>query len=155
MALEIERKFLVTDDGYKNSAKKTLYRQGYLSLTPERTVRVRICDDKAYLTIKGNLNGITRPEFEYSIPVSDAEVLLSMCEKPIIEKYRYTLTYDGVTWIVDEFSGDNEGLVIAEVELDDENQPFSKPGWAGEEVSGDPRYYSSNLVRYPYKSWNR
>ncbi len=153
MALEIERKFLVTDEKYKKSALKSYYRQGYLSLHPERTVRVRICDNKAFLTIKGKTTGFSRSEFEYPIPLSDADILLTLCEKPLIEKYRYTLTYDGMTWAVDEFLGDNEGLVIAEIELNDENQLFTKPDWIGKEVTSDPRYYNSNLIHNPYKNW--
>ncbi len=151
--LEIERKFLVLNHDYKANAQRSLFRQGYLSSHPERTVRVRIAHDKGVLTIKGPTTGASRQEFEYPLPLSDAQSLLMLCEKPIIEKYRYTLEYQGMLWEVDEFLGDNEGLILAEIELPSEDTPFLKPHWIGEEVTGDPRYYNSYLIRNPYKTW--
>lgn len=153
MALEIERKFLVEGDGYRKNSIKSYYVQGYLSSNENRVVRVRIMDNTATLTIKGKNMGATRLEFEYPIPLSDAEKIISLCEKPLIEKYRYTLTVEGCTWVVDEFLGENEGLIIAEIELKDENQTFNKPDWIGKEVTSDPRYYNSNLISSPYKTW--
>ncbi|NLM74771.1 MAG: CYTH domain-containing protein [Clostridiaceae bacterium] len=155
MALEIERKFLVTNSDYKKGAVRSFYSQGYLSDDPDRIVRVRICDDSAFLTIKSRKNDLERYEFEYPIPLSDAEVLLSLCKKPIVRKYRYTLTYKGFTWQVDEFLDENQGLVIAEIELEDSSQPFEKPHWIGKEVTSDPRYYNANLIRHPYNMWNK
>jgi len=153
MGTEIERKFLVKEGSWREAAGET-YRQGYLSTVKERTVRVRTIGDKGYLTIKGISIGASRLEFEYEIPVADAEELLdSLCEKPLIEKNRYKLDHGGLTWEVDVFFGDNEGLVVAEVELQSENQVFEKPDWVGEEVSSDPRYYNANLIRNPYSSW--
>jgi len=154
MAKEIERKFLVKSDEWKTLAKGTLYRQGYLSTVKERVVRVRTIDDKGFLTVKGRVEGISRSEFEYAIPDEDANLILdSLCEKPIIEKYRSKIEYKGAIWEVDEFLGENEGLVIAEVELNDENQFVEIPEWIGEEVSGNPRYFNSNLINNPYKNW--
>lgn len=153
MSLEIERKFLVLNEGYKKNSRKSLYCQGYLSRHPHRTVRVRIADDKAMLTIKGPSSGATRQEFEYALPISDAKALLELCEKPLIEKYRYAVEYEGMLWEVDEFLGDNEGLVIAELELPYEDAPFARPDWVGQEVTGDVRYYNSYLIQHPYKTW--
>ena len=154
MAKEIERKFLVAGDEWKKLAQGTHFRQGYLSTVKERTVRVRTIDDKGYLTIKGITVGATRLEYEYDIPASDAnEMLADLCEKPIIEKHRYKIAFDGLTWEVDEFHGENEGLVVAEVELTSEDQQFEKPSWIGEEVTSDPRYYNSNLIAHPYTTW--
>jgi adenylate cyclase len=153
MALEIERKFLVKK-GDRPSAKGTKYRQGYLNSFRERTVRVRTIGDKGYLTVKGISRGSVRLEYEYEIPVSEAAVMLDdLCEKPLIEKKRYKIEYRGLTWEVDEFFGANEGLVVAEVELEREDQEFVKPDWVGEEVTGDPKYYNANLVHYPYEKW--
>lgn len=154
MAKEIERKFLVKSDAWKRVARGTLYRQGYLSTIKERVVRVRTIDEKGFLTIKGKVEGISRSEFEYEIPAEDANLMLdSLCEKPIIEKYRAKIDYEGAIWEVDEFLGENEGLVIAEVELNDENQVVEIPEWIGEEVSGNPKYFNSNLITNPYKKW--
>lgn len=156
MAKEIEKKFLVKNDSWKKGAKVTYYRQGYLSSIKERVVRVRTIDKKGYLTIKGITVGVTRNEFEYEIPVEDANIMLdNLCEKPIIEKNRAKVEYEGLTWEIDEFFGENEGLVVAEVELKDENQEFKKPDWIGEEVSGDPRYFNSNLIKHPFTKWNK
>lgn len=154
MAKEIERKFLVSGDAWRALAQGTVYRQGYLSTVKERTVRVRTIDDKAYLTIKGVTVGATRAEYEYEVPAADAnEMLDDLCEKPIIEKTRYKIPHEGFTWEVDEFAGVNEGLIVAEIELADEDQAFTKPDWIGEEVSGDPRYFNANLIANPYTSW--
>lgn len=156
MAKEIERKFLVVGDAWRKLAKGTHYRQGYLNSIKERTVRIRTIDDKAFLTIKGPTIGVTRMEFEYEIPHNDCvEMLTYLAEQPIIEKIRYKIALDGLIWEIDEFLGVNEGLIIAEVELQSEDQSFSKPEWIGEEVSTDPRYFNSNLVKQPYTSWKK
>ncbi len=152
MAREIERKFLIKGSVWRR-AGATRLRQGYLSSVQERTVRVRTVGDHAYLTIKGIAVGATRLEFEYEIPCEDAKELLNICEMPLIEKDRYRVEEGGVVWEIDEFFGENEGLVIAEVELDSEDQPFTKPDWVGEEVTGDPRYFNSNLIKKPYTKW--
>jgi adenylate cyclase len=153
MPIEIERKFLVKNDAYKNNAVKKLYRQGYLSTDKTRTVRIRILDESAMLTIKGPSIGSARPEYEYPIPLEDAESLLALCKKPLIEKYRYRTTFENRIWEVDEFLGDNEGLIVAEIELEHEDQPFIKPEWVGREVTSDPRYFNSNLTHHPFKEW--
>jgi len=154
MGYEIERKFLVVGNQWKKDIDGTLYRQGYLSTEKERTVRVRSIENSAFLTVKGINSGICRLEFEYEIPLYDAEVMLDdLCEQPIIEKYRYRIIYKGFTWEVDEFLGENAGLVIAEIELDYEEQSFERPPWIGKEVSGDPRYFNSALSIHPYQSW--
>ncbi|MEN8154492.1 MAG: CYTH domain-containing protein [Acidobacteriota bacterium] len=154
MGKEIERKFLITGEAWKDLAKGILYRQGYLSTVKERTVRVRTIDDKGYLTIKGITTGATRAEYEYEISASDAnEMLDNLCEKPIIEKNRYKIEYEGLIWEVDEFFGENNGLIVAEVELTSEDQSIKKPEWIGEEVTGDPRYFNSNLIKNPYTKW--
>jgi adenylate cyclase len=152
MALEIERKFLVTGRDWQ-SATGIQFSQGYLSKDKNRTVRVRVAGHQGFLTIKGATIGATRAEFEYEIPVADAESLLTMCEGPIIKKVRYNIDYKGFTWEVDEFHGENVGLVVAEIELSDENQAFEKPSWIGEEVTYDPRYFNSNLAQQPYITW--
>ena len=152
MAKEIERKFLVKDDTWRD-AKGIRYRQGYLSSVKERTVRVRTTEDKGYLTVKGVAVGATRLEFEYEIPRQDADTLLDICEQPLIEKNRYKVTHDGFVWEVDEFFGDNQGLIIAELELESEDQEFPRPDWVGEEVTGDSRYFNSNLIKNPYTHW--
>lgn len=154
MAKEIERKFLVVGDTWRALAKGTRYRQGYLSTVKERTVRVRTIDDMGFLTIKGVTVGASRLEFEYDIPVKDATQLLDeICEKPIIDKHRYKIQYEGLVWEVDEFHGENEGLIVAEVELGSEDQQFKKPDWTGEEVTSDTRYFNSNLIRHPFTKW--
>jgi adenylate cyclase len=154
MGKEIERKFLVTDESFRSLANGTKYRQGYLNSTKERVVRVRTIDDKGFLTIKGITVGATRVEYEYEIPTAEATAMLDdLCEKPLIEKNRYKITFDEFIWEVDEFFGENQGLVVAEVELENEDQPFTKPEWIGEEVTGDPRYFNSNLIQHPYKNW--
>ena len=155
MAKEIERKFLVIGDDWRQLAKGTHYRQGYLNSAKERTVRIRTIDDKAYLTVKGPTVGVTRQEYEYEIPHADCvQMLEHLAEKPIIEKTRYKIPFAGLTWEIDEFFGVNAGLIVAEVELASESQAFEKPAWVGEEISSDPRYFNSNLVKNPYTTWN-
>ncbi|MBO7337802.1 MAG: CYTH domain-containing protein [Paludibacteraceae bacterium] len=153
MAKEIERKFLVTSDAYKNSPRK-YYKQGYLSTDPDKTVRVRVAGDRGFITIKGRNSGVTRAEYEYEISVGDAnEMLDNLVKTGLIEKWRYVCEHDGKTWEVDEFLGDNAGLVVAEIELGSEGEAFAKPEWVGDEVSGDARYYNSSLSQHPYKDW--
>ncbi len=154
MGKEIERKFLIKNDSWKGLAEGSVYRQGYLSTVKERTVRVRTIAKKGYLTIKGITKGATRLEYEYEISVSDANEMLNiLCEKPIIEKKRYKIEYKGMIWEVDEFFGENEGLVFAEIELLSEDQNFEIPEWIGKEVTGDQRYFNSNLIKNPFKNW--
>ena len=154
MGIEIERKFLLIGSQWKELATATPYRQGYLNSAKERTVRVRTIADKGFLTIKGISVGATRVEYEYEIPHDDADALLDgLCEKPLIEKNRYKIAHQGFTWEVDEFFGENDGLVVAEIELESEDQPFDKPKWIGEEVTGDPRYFNSSLIKEPYAQW--
>ena len=152
MAKEIERKFLVKEGSWRH-AQGTQYRQGYLNSVKERIVRVRTIDNKGYLTIKGITVGASRMEFEYEIPLQDANELLDICEKPLIEKIRYKVEDGGVVWEVDEFTGENQGLIVAEVELQSEDQQFAKPEWIAAEVTGDPRYFNSNLIKTPYTKW--
>lgn len=154
MPLEIERKFLVQGSDWKTSTGKR-YTQGYLNLDKERTVRVRLAGQQALLTIKGITTGASRSEFEYQIPTDDAEDLLKMCEGKIIAKIRHTVFHHGTKWEIDEFLGDNEGLIIAEVELDSEDQAFEKPHWLGEDVTDDPRYFNSNLAVNPFCQWHQ
>lgn len=154
MGRETERKFIVNSDTYKQLSEGVLYRQGYLNSSMQRTVRVRVIDDKGYITVKGPSKGATRSEYEYGIPLDDAnEMLEHLCEKPIIEKFRYKYLFQGFLWEIDEFLGENLGLVIAEIELPDESTVFKKPDWVGEEVTGDPKYFNSNLINNPYKHW--
>jgi len=154
MGKEVERKFLVRGDGWRSLAKGTAYRQGYLNSAKERTVRIRKIDDRAFLTIKGLTVGATRAEYEYEIPVADCDAMLdALAEKPIIEKKRYKIPLEGLTWEIDEFFGDNTGLIVAEVELGSEGQTFRKPEWVGEEVTADLRYFNSNLIKHPYRKW--
>jgi adenylate cyclase len=156
MGTEIERKFLVHGTRWRDLAAGVLYRQGYISTAPERTVRVRIAGDQGYLTIKGKTQGIARSEFEYAIPVEDAAQMLdTLCDRPLIEKYRHKISLNDLIWEVDEFLGDNQGLVIAEVELHDENQAIDLPDWVGEEVSGDLRYYNASLAKHPFQRWTQ
>lgn len=156
MPKEIERKFLVKGDAWRELASGEVYRQGYLSSTKERTVRVRTAGKNGYLTIKGINVRATRREYEYPIPLKDADEMLDkLCQRPLIEKNRYRISYRGLTWEVDEFSGENKGLIIAEVELSDENQDIELPEWIGREVTGDAKYYNANLVQYPYSQWKK
>lgn len=154
MGVEIERKFLLRDDRWKSLGQGVLLRQGYLSSHPERVVRVRIEGASAMMTIKGRSSGARRGEWEYPIPLEDAQIFLdSLCEKPVIEKYRYRIVFDGMVWEVDEFLGENAGLVVAEIELTSEDQLFNRPEWIGNEVTDDARYFNANLLRQPFSSW--
>ncbi|WP_426174863.1 CYTH domain-containing protein [Massilia sp. TWR1-2-2] len=154
MGVEIERKFLLAADGWRALGAPVLLRQGYLSSDPARVVRVRVEGEHACMTIKGQSVGATRGEWEYPISLADANELLErLCEQPIVEKYRRRIDFAGNTWEVDEFLGANEGLVLAEIELGAEDQQFDKPEWIGDDVTGDRRYYNSNLVRHPFSSW--
>jgi CYTH domain-containing protein len=156
MGKEIERKFLIAGEEWRKLASGTAYRQGYLSTVKERTVRVRTINDKGFLTIKGVTVGATRAEYEYPIPAADAgEMLTNLCEKPLVEKNRYKIKQGELTWEIDEFLGDNQGLTVAEIELSDESQKFEKPAWIAAEVTGDPRYFNSNLIKNPYKNWKK
>lgn len=154
--IEIERKFLVSSNAFKNDAlRKNHIAQGYLNSAPDRTVRVRIKGDKGYLTIKGKSNetGLSRFEWEKEIPLADAKALLLLCEKGIIEKNRYEVPVGKHLFEVDEFFGENEGLLLAEVELQSESEFFEKPHWLGEEVTQDQRYYNSYLSKNSFTSW--
>ncbi|WP_394748269.1 CYTH domain-containing protein [Spongiimicrobium salis] len=156
--IEIERKFLVNSDAYKQQAfRKERIVQGFLNTAPERTVRIRIQGEKAYLTIKGKSNkqGTSRFEWEKVIPKTDAEALLPLCEKGVIEKVRYHVSCEDHVYEVDEFFGDNAGLVIAEIELRHEDEAFTRLDWLGREVTGDTRYYNSQLSKQPYNTWNK
>ncbi len=154
--IEIERKFLTTSDTFKAVAfKQTRITQGYLSSVPDRTVRVRIKGEKGYLTIKGmsNESGLSRFEWEKEIPIKEAESLLLLCEKGIIDKCRYEVKFGNHIFEVDEFYGENEGLIFAEIELKSENESFEKPTWIGQEVTNDSKYYNSYLSKNPYVDW--
>lgn len=154
MGIEIERKFLVTGDGWRQPASaQTRFSQGYLSRDPARTVRVRLAGERAWLTIKGATRGATRAEFEYEIPPADAAQLLAMCDGPVVDKIRHLCVFDGMSWEVDEFLGANAGLVVAEIELQSEDQVFARPSWLGAEVTCDARYVNANLAVRPYSSW--
>lgn len=154
MPLEIERKFLVDKTKWTAPAEGTTVRQGYLpGEGSPLLVRIRRQNEKAFLTLKGRNNGITRAEYEYEIPAAEADELLTLCKRPLIEKTRYLIPFDGHTWEVDVFAGENEGLILAEIELQDENESFVKPDWLGQEVSADSRYYNSNLAENPYADW--
>lgn len=154
MGTEIERKFLLNGDAWRALAKGVMYRQGYLNSAKERTVRVRTVGEKALLTIKGITVGNTRAEYEYPIPPDECNAMLDfLAEKPLIEKKRYRVSHGGLIWEIDEFFGENQGLIVAEVELAREDQRFDKPDWVGEEVSSDPRYFNANLVRHPFTQW--
>ena len=151
---EIERKFLVIKEMFNPVGKCISMKQGYLTVDNKKVIRVRVADDKGFITIKGPMTGITRPEFEYEIPKNEAEILVGMCENRIIEKERYIEKYRGMIWEVDIFTKENTGLMIAEIELEFENQTFETPPWIGEEVTFDKRYYNSWLTRNPFNTWN-
>lgn len=155
MAQEIERKYLVKGDFKSEAFKSTRITQGYLSSVPERTVRVRVKGDKGFITIKGigNESGASRFEWEKEIPVEEVRDLLKICEPGVIDKTRYLVKNGDLTFEVDEFYGDNDGLTVAEIELPDENTQFNRPAWLGEEVTGDVRFYNSMLMKNPYKNW--
>ncbi len=155
MAFEIERKFLVASTDFLDGISPTHFRQGYLNSDSRRTVRIRVAGEQAMITIKGLNVGMTRPEFEYSIPLADGHQLLELCEPPLIEKNRFLVEFAERTWEVDVFLGDNEGLVVAEIELGHESDQFDPPPWLAEEVTSDSRYFNSNLVAHPYKSWDQ
>jgi adenylate cyclase len=153
--LEIERKFLIVSDGWRSlveGAPKRLS-QGYLCSDPRKSVRVRIAGERATVTVKGAREGITRLELQYDIPVRDAELMLALCERPLIDKTRYIVRHDGMKWEVDIFHAENEGLMVAEIELEREDQPVKIPDWVGQEVSHEARYYNSCLAKNPYSSW--
>ena len=154
MGKEVERKFLVKPGAWTPEGAGTWYKQGYLSSQKERVVRVRIAGTKSMLTIKGPTTGVTRSEFEYPIPLEDASILLdTLCEKPLIDKHRHLEVHGGKTWEIDVFHGENEGLVVAEIELTSEAEAFEHPAWLAEEVSSDPRYFNSNLLKNPFSTW--
>jgi adenylate cyclase len=155
MAQEIERKFLVLGDAWRDQVlRQTRMRQGYLNESPMSSVRVRVEDDKAFLNIKSATLGVFRKEYEYPMPVDEAnEILNDLAHKPLIEKTRHFVKYAGHVWEVDVFEGDNRGLIVAEVELDHEDEAVELPPWIGEEVSADPRYYNVCLVKHPFKDW--
>lgn len=158
MPTEIERKFLVRGDEWRTDTPKR-YRQGYLTRDRERSVRVRLIEDKGgergFLTVKGVSRGAARAEYEYAIPPTDArEMLDSLCLRPLIEKARHRVHYGGLLWEIDEFFGDNAGLIMAEVELKDEAQEVPMPPWIDREVTGNPNYFNSNLSRHPYREWS-
>jgi len=154
MGIEIERKYLVKNDSWKAGADKgRLCRQGYLLSNGGATVRIRVIGEKAFLTVKGASSGISRTEFEYEIPTVDAEALLELCDN-LVEKVRYLISYAGMVWELDVFAGANEGLIMAEIELESEGQEVGLPEWAGEEVSGDPRYYNACLAKHPFTRWH-
>jgi len=156
MAVEIEHKFLISNDSWRdNVSHSKKYIQGYMSTNEKCSVRVRIDGDQAFLNIKSKTLGTKRQEFEYPLPYDEAKLILeTLCDKPLIEKIRYFVPYAGHTWEIDVFSGENEGLVVAEIELECEEENFTKPGWIGKEVSDDPRYYNICLVDNPYSSWS-
>jgi len=154
VAQEIERKFLVTNDAWRGLGTHSVFRQGYLSTVKERTVRVRVIGDRGFLTIKGITVGATRTEFEYPIPADDAEAMLDdLCERPLIEKTRHIVESGELTWEIDEFAGVNQGLIVAEVELESADQEILLPEWIGAEVTDDPRYFNANLIADPYSKW--
>ncbi len=154
MSLEIERKFLVRSDAWRALGEPVTIRQGYICADPVRVVRVRIAGEGAWLAVKGLNIGATRIEFEYPIPLQDAaDMLDGFCERPILEKRRTRIPVGDVTWEVDEFLGDNAGLIVAEVELGTADQALTVPDWIGVEVTGDARYFNSNLIAHPYSSW--
>ena len=157
MGVEIERKFLVVDDSWRDGAPAGMqYRQGYLSTDPRNSVRVRVSGDRAWLNIKSAASGVTRHEYEYEIPPADAHAILGdLCVKPLIEKTRFVVEHDGRGWEIDVFEGDNAGLVVAEIELESEGEEFLLPPWAGEDVSSDARYYNQRLVEHPYSGWTK
>jgi CYTH domain-containing protein len=154
VGIEIERKFLLKGEAWRALGHPVQYRQGYLNRSKERTVRVRRAGEKGYLTIKGISRGAKRTEYEYEIPKEDATAMLKdLVEKSIIEKDRFRIEYNGLTWEIDEFFGENQGLILAEVELESEDQKIELPDWIEKEVTHDPRYYNSNLVTHPYSKW--
>ena len=156
MGLEIERKLLLKNEDWKTECGKGIkIRQGYLNSHVERTVRVRLSGEKGEITIKGKTNNLTRKEFEYQVPFEDALSLIELCETPLIEKTRFIINKGNQIWEIDEFKGENQGLVVAEIELDNENQSLELPSWVGVEVSQDSKYYNSSLIVNPFKNWSK
>jgi len=157
MAIEIEHKFLLANDAWRQYTTRSIaYKQGYLSSQASSSIRVRISDERAWLNIKSATIGTHRHEYEYEIPLADAtEILNTLCKKPLIEKTRYFIDTEQHVWEIDEFHGDNLGLVVAEIELSEINQDFEKPQWLGEEVTQDMRYYNNNLAVHPYSEWSK
>lgn len=157
MPIEIERKFLLKDETWRDLVEKSInIIQGYLANTGRSSIRIRLSDEQASLNIKGMTLGVTRSEYDYPIPVEEARSLLKdLCIGPLIEKTRHHLEYRGHSWEIDEFTGENAGLIVAEIELDDPRENFAVPGWLGEEVSDDPRYYNICLVEQPYSAWKK
>ena len=157
MAIEIEHKFLLANDDWRKHVSRSVkYRQGYLSSQASSSIRVRISNEHAWLNIKSATIGAHRHEYEYEIPLTDAdEILTNLCRKPLIEKTRYFVTHDQHLWEIDEFEGDNQGLIVAEIELDVIGRSFSKPLWLGQEVTEDLRYYNNNLAVHPYSEWRQ
>lgn len=157
MATEIERKFLVTNDSWKKEVTSTAeYTQGYLATERSCSIRIRVEQDRASLNIKSATLGISRNEYDYPIPLSEAnEILQDLCIKPLLKKTRYHVPHGAHVWEIDVFDGDNKGLVVAEIELETQDELFSRPDWLGEEVSDDPRYYNVRLVDHPYSKWDK
>ena len=154
MPIEIERKYLVIGDAWRSLATPKLYKQGYIYTENSVTVRVRLIEDQGYLTLKGKRKGASRAEFEYSIPTEDARIMLdTLCDRPLIEKKRYRIELDDDVWEIDEFFGDNQGLILAEIELSSEEQTIHLPEWVGQEVTEEKKYYNSYLARHPYQDW--
>lgn len=155
MALEIEHKFLLANDDWRNHIQRSVrYRQGYLSSLPTSSIRIRVSDNHAWLNIKSATIGTQRHEYEYEIPLPDAdELLTTLCKKPLIEKIRHFVEDNNKIWEIDEFEGENEGLIIAEIELSETGETFTKPAWLGAEVTDDLRYYNNNLALHPYSEW--
>ncbi len=155
MGVEIERKFLVSGNEWRALGTPVHYAQGYLVADGYRTVRIRVAGENGFLTIKGVSKSFSRPEFEYKIPVEEAIEMLKLCSIPVIEKFRTKVVFEGKTWEVDEFQGENKGLIMAEIELKSEDEPFSIPPWIGKEVTGDMRYFNSRLAVNPFKNWRK
>jgi len=155
MGIEIERKFLVRDDRWRQRVERSArMRQGYLTSDARCSVRVRLADGQGFLNIKSGTLGIRRSEYEYPVPAAEAEEILdALCEKPLLEKTRHFVRHGQHLWEIDEFAGDNAGLIVAEIELSHPDEPFARPDWLGEDVSRDIRYYNSQLARRPYKTW--
>lgn len=153
MGLEIERRFLIANENWRGLVEGEWLKQGYLSVEKERTVRVRIKGDEAWLTLKSHISDVSRHEFEYPIPLADAQTILSAMCPMLVEKKRYRIALEGLVWEVDEFFGQNAGLIVAEVELADEAQPYTRPDWLGAEVTHDPRYTNAHLSRHPWPTW--
>ena len=156
MGREIERKYLVDGDAWRTGATGDSIRQGYLSTVVERTVRVRVVGDRAFLTVKGITRGATRSEYEYEIPFADGVAMLDeLCERPLISKVRYRVVHGAHTWEIDEFLEENEGLLVAEVELEHEDEDIVLPPWAGDEVTHDARFFNASLIAHPFRQWDR